>query len=389
MGIMDIDSNFHGVFSYNQFSEDIEYVKEPIWDSGASVGKNLDDEDLTNIRYYISKVHNFEPNKHLVAEACLLLSKRQSYHPVKRYIESAVWDSTARIDEWLIRSINCDDNCYTRMASSKFLIAAVNRVYNPGCKFDHMLILEGSQGIGKSTLVEIMAGDYYLDTNFENRDKDLVDSMRGVFMIEISELSGMNKKDIDWLKSFLSKKVDRVRLPYAARSKDFKRKCVFIGTYNPSGNNMYLRDDTGNRRFWPIECKGAVHFDWLRANKSQLWAEAFYRFKSGEKYYIDNPEALLILSGIHNERELESPTHRIIRDWLGVRTEVTMSQIIEDCLKINMAGKAPRDLLSVSTTVGIIMRRLKWRKGNNENRDHYYAPDNGVAVHDLESVEWT
>jgi len=242
-----------------------------------------------------------------------------------------------------------------------------------------MMILEGGQGIGKSTLVEEMAGDWYLDTNFDNRDKDLVDSMRTAFLVEISELGGMNKKDIDWLKSFLTKKVDRVRLAYASRSKDFKRKNVFIGTYNPSGNNSYFRDDTGNRRFWPIECR-KVDLEYIKENKTQLWAEAYARFKANERYYIDDPHAVKIMLSMHAERELESPTHIRIQRWLDrtPRDEVDIMELIEDALGIRTEGKTPRELVFISSPIGIIMKKLGWRKGTNSNRSKYYAPKNKI-----------
>lgn len=378
MNIFNNDTNIINIFTFNQFSEDVEFIKNPIWDNTILSGKAVDDQDITQIRFYLSAVHNFEPNKNIVGEACYLISKRNSYHPVKNYIEKEKWDKIPRLNEWLIKVVGCDDNIYTRAVSSKFLIAAVNRIYNPGCKFDHMLILEGDQGVGKSTMIEELAGKFYLDTNFENKDKDLIDSMRTAFIIEISELTGMNKKDIDWLKSFLSKKVDCVRLPYASRTKDFKRKNVFFGTYNPSGNNMYLRDDTGNRRFWPIECKSKKFIDlgYLKENKHQLWAEALMRFKLEEKYYIDDSKALEILKNVHEERELESPTHKKISKWLKTKNyEVSMEEIMSDCLKINTDNKLPKELLSISTTVGIIMKKLEWKKGNNENRDKYYPPE--------------
>jgi len=369
------DGSLADLFRFNEFSEDIEFRKKPCC-TLSQEGDVLADQDITQLRYYVTATHSFEPPKQIIADACFLRSINYNYHPVKDYIESIKWDNIPRCDEWLIKTVNCEDNYYTRMASSKFLIACVSRIYNPGCKFDHMLILEGEQGIGKSTLVEELAGQWYLDTNFGHKDKDLIDSMRGVFIIEISELSGMNKKDVDWLKSFLSKKVDRVRLPYAARSKDFKRKCVFIGTYNPSGNNMYLRDDTGNRRFWPIECGSFIDISYLKNNKNQLWAEALIRYRNGEKYYIDNEKALNILSGLHGDRELESPTHIKIEEWINPGMgEVCMNDIIEKCLKINTDGKLPKDLLSVQTIIGIIMRKLKWKKGTNENRDKYYPPE--------------
>lgn len=388
LGLFEIDSNLNSILSFNQFSEDIEFIKAPIWDDSILSGKNLDDQDVTQIRYYISKIHNFEPNKYIIMDSCYLIAKRRSYHPIKKFIEQTPWDNVPRLDEWLIKSVNCVDNIYTRQVAAKFLIATVNRIYNPGCKFDHMLILEGPQGIGKSTLVETLCGEWYLDTNFDNRDKDLIDSMRGAMIVEISELSGMNKKDVDWLKSFLSKKVDRVRLPYAVRSKDFKRKCVFVGTYNPSGNNMYLRDDTGNRRFWPVECVGNVNIDYIKDNRSQLWAEAFERYKRKEQYFINDQEALKILYEMHEERELESPTHNKIKEWLKGKHDVSMQDIIEDCLKINTSNRMPRDLVSISTIIGIIMKKLGWKKGKNQYRDHYYDNAYTGIIKDDQEIKW-
>ncbi len=375
MGIFTDDLNLSDIFAFNEFSEDIEFINTPEWNPSARNGKTLDDMDIIQLRYYLSRVHNYEPNKYIIGDCCFLLGKRKSYHPVKRYIEGQKWDLTPRLDTWLKECTGCEDNCYTRQVSAKILIAAVARVYNPGCKFDHMLILEGGQGIGKSTLVEELAGEWFLDTNFGHKDKDLIDCMRGAFIIEISELSGMNKKDVDWLKSFLAKKVDRVRLAYASRSKDFKRKCIFVGTYNPSGNNMYLRDDTGNRRFWCVECGDKMNVQYVKDHKAQIWAEALFRYNDGEKYFIDDPEALAILASVHGERELESPTYNMIKRWVIGRAEVSMEGILEDCMGMSTKGRAPKELLSASTTVGIIMRRLRWKKGTNESRNIYYNPD--------------
>lgn len=363
---------------FNLFSHDIEFSRKPEWENFINIGDILTDDHLTNMRYWMGNIHYFEPNKYIVGEACFIIGSRNTYHPVKEYIEKEKWDRIQRLDEWLIKSIGCDNNLYTRLAGKKFLIACVNRVYNPGCKFDHMIILEGEQGIGKSTFVEELAGHWYLDTSFENKDKDLVDAMREALIVEVSELSGMNKKELEWIKSFIVRKVDKIRLPYAARTKPFKRSCVFMGTYNPSGNNMYFRDDTGNRRFWPVECR-KINIEWLKENKQQLWAEALECYKKTEPYYIFEPEAIEIMKNMHGERELESPTHTKIKEWIKSRTEeVTMDDIIEKCLGIKTEGKRPKDLLSTATTIGIIMKKLGWRKGTNENRHKYYPLDNNL-----------
>ncbi len=364
---------------YNEFSQDIEFTCTPEWNIHAYKGKKMDDNDIIELQYYLANIYDYEPNRQKIGDAFYMVASRHSYHPIKRYIESTEWDGKSRLTHWLSLSAGCEDNAYTRLVAERFLIGAVSRVYNPGCKFDHMMILEGAQGIGKSTLVEVLAGEWYLDTNFDHRDKDLVDAIRTAFIIEVSELGGMNKKDIDWLKAFLSKKVDRVRLPYAQHSKDFHRKCVFIGTYNPSGYNQYLRDDTGNRRFWVIEC-GDINIGWMRDNRDQLWAEALHLYKEGNtKLYIDEPEALSILSSIHGDREMSSPTYYHLQDWLNLKEVVTMNEIIEEGMGIAIKGRSPRDLLSAQTTAGINMKKLGWLKGKNDNRNKYYAPTQTIT----------
>lgn len=367
------DSVFKDVLRYNQFSEDIEFIRAPQWDGTIEQGKTLDDDDLIQMKFYLTSKHQIEPSKQIVGEASFIVSKHNAYNPVKQYIESEKWDGVPRIDTWLHCTTGCDDNVYTRDVSAKMLIACVNRVYNPGCKFDHMAIFEGPQGIGKSTMIEELAGRWYLDTNFDNKDKDIIDAMRGTLIIEVGELAGMNKKDVNWMKSFISRKVDRVRLAYASRTKDFKRKSIFVGTYNPSGNNTYLNDDTGNRRFWPIECR-EIRIPYLKSVKRQLWAEALAR--KDEKYYIDNPESLAILDSIHKDREVEGPAFIKIKSWLesGGYQQISGIEIMEQCLGIQTSGKDPRDLHSTWTIIGMVMKRLKWIKGSNDDRHIYFSP---------------
>ncbi len=377
-------------FQYNSFSQEIEYREPPVWDKSIERGKAIDDEDITHLRSYFTTIHNFEPTKYIMAEACFIQSKKFKYHPIKNFIEKEKWDGTQRINEWMIKAFSCNNNKYINMVGAKFLIATVNRVYKPGCKFDHMMILEGAQGMGKSTAIEILADEWYVDTNFANKDKDLIDIMRGALIIEISELSGMNRKDVDWLKSFLTRKADKVRLAYAARAKTFYRNCVFVGTYNPSGDNKYLRDDTGNRRFWPIECRD-VDIGYLNENKYQLWAEAYERYKQNERYYIDDPEALEILKSIHQERELEGPTYFEIKKYLEPRKMnkyVTMDEIIEEALGIKIKGKKPQELISTSTIIGIIMKKIGWIKGTNEDRNKYFNPDYRAIKEDINVQDW-
>lgn len=372
--ILNSDDNLDGLFQYNQFSEQIEFTRDFFLCESQKANMPLIDEDIIQLRYYLSSVHDWEPNKGIVGECCYLISQKKQYHPVKQYIESVKWDGTKRLFEWLNKSTGCVDNAYTQSLSEKFLIAAVNRVYNPGCKFDHMMILEGDQGIGKSTLVEELAGKFYLDTTFENKDKDLVDSIRRSLIVEFGELSGMTKKDVDWMKGFISRKVDRVRLPYAERTKDFARKCVFVGTYNPSGNNTYLRDDTGNRRFYPVECQ-KIDINYLKENKAQLWAEAYERYKNKETYYVYEDDAVLILKELHSDREFDGPVNDKVKEFLIGKTCVEMDDIVRIGLRINPESKNLKEMASIWSVIGIVMRKSGWIKGKNINRRRYYAPN--------------
>lgn len=372
------DTNLINLLKFNEFSENIEFAKSPPWNERIEPGNSLCDEDIIQMKYYLSTIHNFEPNKNLILEACLIIAERKKYHPVKEYIEKEKWDGRERLNSWLIKTVGCQDNFYTRCVSKKFPIAIINRVYKPGCKFDHMLILEGDQGIGKSTMVEELAGNFYLDTSFENKDKDLVDSICNAMIVEISELSGMTKKDVDWMKSFITRKVDRIRLPYASRTKDFKRKCVFIGTYNPSGNNTYLRDDTGNRRYWPIECSNKIDIGYLKENKHQILAEAYECFKKNESYYIHELEATSILKNLHSDREYEPIEFEKIKKYLDLKPVdyVDTEELIEKALQININAKSSKEIFGLTVRIGIILKKLNWQKGSNQNRKKYYPPGN-------------
>lgn len=373
VSIFEHDPELFDLFRYNLFSHQIEYNRKAEWEIDLDVGDAIIDETITNLRFYIGTVHDLEPNKSILGEATYLMAKRNTYHPVKQFIEKEKWDGKPRLDEWIIKTSGCEDNVYTREVSKNILIAAVNRVYHPGCKFDHMVVLEGPQGIGKSTMIEILSGKFYLDTSFDEKTNDLVDSISQALIVEISELSGMSQREVQWVRSFITRKVDRVRLPYVQRVQDFKRSCVFIGTHNPSGNNQYLRDDTGNRRFWPIECR-EIDLDYLKQNLHQIWAEAFYRRK--EQYHITSKESLSIMYGLHDQREYKGPQHDFIEQWLRERkrTSVTMEDIVSHGMRTNIHNKPQAEQGRIWSIAGKVMKSLDWRKGVGRDKNYYPPP---------------
>jgi energy-coupling factor transporter ATP-binding protein EcfA2 len=236
------------------------------------------------------------------------------------------------------------------------------RVVIPGIKFDYMLILEGPQGIGKSTLVKTLAGKWYTAISLTDTDKDTIDAMLGAWIIENEEMVCFSKQDIERVKAFISRSTDRVRLAYDRRSKDFPRQSIFIGTINPTGDSDYLKDSTGNRRFWPIVC-AKVDIEWLKENRDQLFAEAVACFKAGEKLWIDSndPKINELVLSEQEERKSRDPWTSKINEFVKGKRVVSSIEILESCLKI----ETPRITKNDQTRVGIVMSELKWKNKYN------------------------
>lgn len=361
---------FNGLFRYNLMTHDIEFTRKADIDYWFH-SSTLNDDDLIHIKDYVSYTKGKEYDKRRIEEALLLVSKRKAYHPLLNYLENLVWDKNERLDYWLKWGCGVDLNQYTMDVARKILCGAVARIYNPGCKFDYMMILEGDQGIGKSTLVEVLGGDWYINTHLAGPEKkDMVDILRTAWIVEIADLAGFSKMDIQNLKSFIDRKVDRVRLPYDKRSKDFPRQCILIGTHNPSGENQYFKDDTGNRRYWTIECR-KIDIGRMKEIRDQLFAEAVVRYKAGETLYIDNNESLKILNEMHKKREVYNPWNKSIDEFLSLKSSVTMNEVIAGAFQCNINTMNYRDLRSKQTAIGIWFKKHNWVKKDDE----YFNPE--------------
>lgn len=375
MSLLKDNEQLKNLFRYNLMTKDIEFIRKAgidYWNHGDF----LIDEDLVHLKEYIAVVMDEEFDKKRIEEAVMLTSKRQAYNPLRQYLDSLKWDGEKRLEKWLVDICGCDDNPYTRDVATKTLCGAVARAYNPGTKFDYMLILEGSQGIGKSTLVEILGGEWYLDTHLHGASgrNDLINIMRTAWIMEISDMAGFGKMDIQFLKAFITRKIDTIRLPYDKRPQQFPRQCVMIGTLNPSGDNEYLKDDTGNRRFWSVECNKA-DFDMLRKIRDQLFAEAIIRWRGGEVLYLTNEESKEILLGIHSQREPESCLQDVISNYLMSKSSVSSYEIMKNAFHIDFSRITPRDERGKQTQIGMWMRKNGWKKGRGDNSKTYYNPN--------------
>ena len=331
-----------------------------------SIGWQVDDHALTAIRVQLtrSREHPVELSKDQVAEAVTALALNQRISPVADWLRGLRWDGMPRIDTWLQRACGVPDRPYERDVGRLMLWGLAARALSPGVKQDCLVVLEGPQGIGKSTLLKILAGgdEYYLDgiPSGDLSDKDVVASIIGKWVVELTELEVARKADAESLKAFLSRTHDRARLSYKRKAKDYPRRCGFVGTTNKED---YLKDDTGNRRFLPVRC-GRVDLALARTEREQLLAEAAIAWQEDPRH-----ERLFLREDLWGEaaseqsqREVEEPwTESVIR-WLDGDgrdvQSVTGRDVLESAVLKASSGQTPGDL----KRVGAIMRRLGWSR---------------------------
>ena len=278
------------------------------------------DADDAGLRDYIERFLGFR-SREVIDDAFLQAAERQSFHPVRDYLKSLHWDGVPRLDTLYIDYLGAEDSDYTRAIARKAFTAAVARVMNPGVKFDTMTVICGGQGIGKTTFVLIL-GRQWAATVESFEGKDAAENLQGLWLVEVGELGALQKSELNVIKGFLSKTVDRYRSPYARRSKAHPRQCVFFGTTN---NPDYLRDTTGNRRFWPVDAGAGTPvkniFRDLPGEVDQIWAEAVVRYKAGEPLIL--PAFLEAVAETKRELHAEvDPLQGQVEAFLNIRVPV-------------------------------------------------------------------
>jgi hypothetical protein len=245
-----------------------------------------DDVAMTRLYLAVEAQFGFRPAKQYFYDVVEDEARRNRHHPVHDYLDELEWDGTARLNTWLTTYGGAIDIPYTRSVGAIALIAAVRRVRQPGCKFDEMLVLESAQGMAKSSALAALAvrDEWFSDDLPLNQDTQrTIERMSGRWIIEAAELKGLRRGDIEHLKSFLSRRVDRARLAYGRLTHEAPRQCIIIGTTN---DERYLRDGTGNRRFWPVRV-GEFDVKALKRDRDQLWAEAAAREANGESIRLN------------------------------------------------------------------------------------------------------
>lgn len=308
------DPKLAGCLAFNEMDHNIVTLKSLPWRKVKGASQWIDADDAA-LRFYMERVYGMT-GKDRIFDAVNVVAQQNSFHPVREYLDSCEWDGVQRVDTLLIDYLGAEDNEYTRAVTRKTLAAAVARIYQPGCKFDYMLTLRGSQGIGKSAIIGKLGGPWFSDTFTTMQGKDAYEQVMGVWIMEVGELAGMRKAEAETIKLYISKQTDRFRPAYGRRLQEFPRQCVFIGTTNET---QFLRDTTGNRRFWVVDTPNDPTRDlWEELTPEtvrKVWAEAVEIYKAGEKLYLPK-ELERMARAVQEAYEEENPRAGIVADYL-------------------------------------------------------------------------
>lgn len=353
------DPDLKNCFGYDEFAEKPKLLKRPPW-SGKTVttkgrGTLWTDADEAGLRWYMQLRWKFKSENDL-RNALELAFQRNRFHPVRDYLMSLQWDGTPRLETVFVRHLGAEDNKFNRTVTRKWFCAAVARVMSPGCKFDSCIILAGPQNLGKSGFADVLSRGWFNDSDIRMDNKDGYGSLHGNWIIELAELASTKRSEVEVVKTFLSKREDTYRPAYARHDVTIPRQCVFFGTTN---EQEFLRDRTGNRRFWPISVERKMNRDALEAEVDQIWAEAFEIWRQGtENLYLDSEELEQMLDEVQESRMTQDDVEeevdayldrKLPENWDDLSPE-TKRDFIQGVLPAqeSMVCVKPRDTVSLS-----------------------------------------
>lgn len=359
------NGTWRGVLGYDAFANTEVILSELPWRGRERDSRKYEPwlgADDKRLLHWFERIHGIAKDRS-IKNAFAEVVHSNKFHPIKQYIEAAAWDGAGRAERLFIDYLGADDTHYVRQVTRKMLLAAVTRLYRPGAKFDQVAVLVGPQGAGKSSLLAKLGREWFSDSLRTFDNKEAGEHLQNGWIFEIGELSAMNKSDFEDVKAFLSKTEDRYRVAYDRQVSEFPRKCIFFGTTN---NRNFLKDPTGNRRFWPMEVNPASaaldQWEHLSAEVvNQIWAEVLSWYRSGESLLLDKEAAETAKK--QQAAHMESDEREgIVQEWLNDDDADTFEQRSECCaaqIWVEALGRRKGDMkLWDSKDICTIMRSM-------------------------------
>jgi predicted P-loop ATPase len=373
--------DWKGVLWHDEFAATTVARKPPPWPTGQGAWHDTEwsDRDDLLVANWLQHQGILVPAS-IAGQAVEAVARDRLCHPVREYLDALRWDGIKRIEAWLSTYLGAADSAYARAVGPRWLISAVARIYRPGAKVDCALILEGPQGIKKSSALQIMGHPWFTDRLSELGSKDAAMETRSVWIIEIAELDTMSRAEVGTIKAFISRTTDRFRPPYGKRLVDLPRQCVFAGSVNPEGG--YLKDATGGRRFWPVAC-GTIHIAAVERDRNQLWAEACVRFRAGDPWWLDDQRLEALAAEQQADRyqgdAWDDPICRYLEHVAGQQDGVSIAEILEKALGMERGRWTQADQNRVvRTLISMGFRQFRARvggHGDSAQRERRYRRD--------------
>lgn len=344
---------WEGAIAYDEFAERTVFRKRLPCDLGGPDSGEWSDHLDSMTAIWLQRAWRVEFSPSTVGQAIEVVARRNRFHPVREALaQLPSWDGVRRNGDWLSDYLGVKKTEYTQLVGAFFLRAMVKRVMEPGCKFDYCLVLEGEQGLGKSTVARILAWHWFADTDLDLSNKDALMALAGHWVYEISEMGSLMRAEEKKQKSFLSRQDDEYRPPYGKRMIKVPRQSVFIGTTN---EEEYLKDATGGRRFWPVYCSGEFNISGLRENIHQMYAEALHDYRSGERCFPVADEQNRLFTPEQAKRGMQEPLGDILYTWVkGQPGPFSMAEAATDGLKLTADKLTP----ALVTRLGIALNKI-------------------------------
>jgi predicted P-loop ATPase len=319
------------------------------------------DSDINDLQHWVQYAGLRKVTKATVQQVVDICAAKHTYHPIRDWLDDLRWDGGYRLDSWLTVYLGAEPNPYTSSVGAMFLISMVARIFAPGCKADHMIVLEGDQGTLKSTACKVLAGEAYFSDDLPPiESKDAKQHLAGKWLIEIAEMHAFTRAEINHLKSFITRTEEKYRRPWGDNDVAEKRQCIFIGTTNA---DSYLRDETGGRRFWPVKTGAikAIDIEALKRDRDQLFAEAVNRYQAGAPWWPDRDLERQVIAREQAQRYDADAWADPIAVFLQPRVKVTLVEVGRDCLGIPIGKMTKSDQMRIAS----VLRNLQWKSKTN------------------------